>query len=665
MVLRVLLVSLLALFLAAAGAGWLLARASGQDLIQRMEAQQNDEVEVFARLLSSKLEQSQKVLRAVATGITPDMLDLPSTLEWLLQQGLPAVQFFDSVLVVRADGALRVHLHQGQFLRHGQVEPLVRQVLDSTLSDGKPHVAELLQGGVDDARIVLTMPLHRSDGALLGVAAGMLRLQSQGLLPASLALPQRPDTRLLVFTQGGTILAHSNPVRVMGQVRDEPGLAQALAQGSGEPSEMAVSGTGTTRRVDQAMVSLAGMPLSQWTVARVTDTQALAAPLQGAQRQAWGQVVVAVAGLALVVVLVLWWLTWPLARLRQQAQRLAGEGAPLLPWPRAAGEVGQLAQAFEGLLERQSRQTQQWRAVQDQFQATLEYATVGVAVTRNGRLESVGQRLAQMLGYQPSDLRGRPAGVVCTPMARDGLGLGLGSPCGVQGRIDGELCLRRKEGSTVGVQAQARPVRDDDPQAGTLWLMEETTTLRQARRLGAWARTHDALTGLDNRQGLELRLQAMAGVSHSAPIPLEGEPHPSAVLLFLDLDHFTVVNDALGHEAGDEVLRQIGLLLAAQVRKAGWIARLGGDEFAVLLPDCSEAHARSLAEQLRRAVQDWQPTVQGRSFQLEVSIGLVVLDGAVHDVPAILHAADMACYDAKRAGRNCIKRRPVLRSAVV
>ena len=203
MVLRVLLVSLLALFLAAAGAGWLLARASGQDLIQRLEAQQNDEVEVFARLLSSKLEQSQKVLRAVATGITPDMLDLPSTLEWLLQQGLPAVQFFDSVLVVRADGALRVHLHQGQFLRHGQVEPLVRQVLDSTLSDGKPHVAELLQGGVDDARIVLTMPLHRSDGALLGVAAGMLRLQSQGLLPASLALPQRPDTRLLVFTQGG------------------------------------------------------------------------------------------------------------------------------------------------------------------------------------------------------------------------------------------------------------------------------------------------------------------------------------------------------------------------------------------------------------------------------------------------------------------------------
>ncbi len=663
MVLRTLLAALLALCLAAAAAGWLLARASGQDMVQRLETQQNDEVEVFARLLSSKIEQSQKVLRAVAAGITPDMMDLPSTLEWLLQQGLPAVQFFDSTLVARSDGVLRVHLHQGQFLRNGLVEPQVREALESTLRDGKPHVAELLQGGVDDARIVLTMPLHRSDGSLLGVAAGMLRLQSQGLLPASLSLPQRPDTRLLVFTKGGTIVAHSNPVRVMGQVRDEPGLSEVLAQADGLQGDVAVSGTATTRRVPQAMVSLAGMPLAQWTVARVTDTQALMAPLQGAQRQAWGQVLAVVAVLASVLVLALWWLMLPLSRLRQQAQHLV-EGGPVsvaqaLPWPRSGGEVGQLVQAFEGLLDRQARQHQHWRTVQDQLQAMLEHATVGVAVTRHGRFESVGRRLAQMLGYQPSDLRGRPAGVVCTPMARDGLGLALGSTCGLQGRIDGELCLRRKDGSTVWVQAQARPVCDDDPQGGTLWLMEETTTLRQARRLGAWAQTHDALTGLDNRQGLELRLQAMAGVAHSAPVPLEGEQPPTAVLLFLDLDHFTVVNDALGRDAGDEVLRQTGLLLAAQVRKAGWIARLGGDEFAVLLPDCSEAHARGMAEQLRHAVQDWQPTVQGRSFQLEVSIGLVVLDGAVHDVPTILHAADMACYDAKRAGRNCIRLTPV------
>ena len=288
MVLRTVLAALLALCLAAGAAGWLMARASGHDLVQRLEAQQNDEVEVFARLLSSKIEQSQKVLRAVTAGITPDMMDLPSTLEWLLQHGLPSVQFFDAMLVARVDGEVRVHLHQGRFQRNAQVEPQVREALESTLRDGKPHVAELLQGGVDDARIVLTMPLHRSDGSLLGVVAGMLRLQSQGLLPASLALPQRADTRLLVFTKGGTIVAHSNPVRVMGQVRDEPGLAEVWAQDQGMHSDASVSGTGTTRRVPQAMVSLAGMPLAQWTVARVTDTQALMAPLQGAQRQLVG-----------------------------------------------------------------------------------------------------------------------------------------------------------------------------------------------------------------------------------------------------------------------------------------------------------------------------------------------------------------------------------------
>jgi diguanylate cyclase (GGDEF)-like protein/PAS domain S-box-containing protein len=301
--------------------------------------------------------------------------------------------------------------------------------------------------------------------------------------------------------------------------------------------------------------------------------------------------------------------------------------------------VGQLVQAFEGLLDQQATQYQHWRKVQDQLQAMLDHASVGVAVTRNGRLESVGHRLAQMLGYQPADLRGRPAGVVCIPMAREGLGLTLGGPCGLQGRIDGELCLRRKDGSTVWVQAQARPVRDDDPQAGTLWLMEETTTLRQARRLGAWAHTHDALTGLDNRQGLELRLQAMAGVAHSAPMPLEGDPPATAVLLFLDLDHFTVVNDALGHEAGDEVLRQIGLLLAAQVRKAGWIARLGGDEFAVLLPGASMARGQTVAEQLRAAVQAWEPVYGERRFSLGLSIGLVPLPAGLRDVAQELTAA--------------------------
>jgi diguanylate cyclase len=118
-----------------------------------------------------------------------------------------------------------------------------------------------------------------------------------------------------------------------------------------------------------------------------------------------------------------------------------------------------------------------------------------------------------------------------------------------------------------------------------------------------------------------------------------------------------VVNDVAGHDAGDDVLRHVARLLESQVRQIGWAARLGGDEFAVVLPGCSLVRGQALAEQLRAAVQAWEPSYQGRSFTLGVSIGLVVLDASLQDVPSVLYAADMACYDAKRAGRNRVETR--------
>ena len=136
------------------------------------------------------------------------------------------------------------------------------------------------------------------------------------------------------------------------------------------------------------------------------------------------------------------------------------------------------------------------------------------------------------------------------------------------------------------------------------------------------------------------------------------------MVLFLDLDHFTVVNDIAGHDAGDDVLRHVARLLASQVRQIGWAARLGGDEFAVVLPGCALARGQAVAEQLRVAVHAWEPSYQGRSFTLGVSIGLVVLDASLQDVPSVLYAADMACYDAKRAGRNRVETRHASQATV-
>ncbi|OZA53314.1 MAG: sensor domain-containing diguanylate cyclase, partial [Acidovorax sp. 17-64-282] len=152
--LRLMLVALLAVAVSGALSAWLASLASERESIRRLVGQQTEEVEVMARLLASKIEQSQKVLRTVAEGITPDMLNSPSSLEWLLQQGLPAVQFFDSMQVARHDGALRVNLHSGRLEDAANLDPSERDALRRTLTGGKPLVSELVAGRTAEARVM-------------------------------------------------------------------------------------------------------------------------------------------------------------------------------------------------------------------------------------------------------------------------------------------------------------------------------------------------------------------------------------------------------------------------------------------------------------------------------------------------------------------------------
>lgn len=674
LVLRLVLVAVLAVALSGAVSAWLVTRASGQEAVRRVVSQQTDEVEVVARLLASKIEQSQKVLRTVAAGITPGMLDSQPTLEWLLQQGLPAVQFFDAMQVARDNGELRVSLRGGRLEKAADLDPAERDALRRTLVDGKPLVSELIAGNTAEARVMFTMPLHRENGTVLGVVAGALRLQSQGLLPPSMTLPARDDSRLVVFTRDGTILSHSDPARILGKVRDEPGLAPVYERWLGQSQP--VVGRGTTHMEPEHIVSMAGMPLPQWIVARVTPSQALLAPLQGAQREAWWLSAASMALCMLLVAAVMAWMAQPLAQLTHSARQMLRREAPRavaamghapadIQWPRAGGEVGELVRVFQDLL-RQGQQEQLHKATLDgQFQAVLDNASVGIVITRHGVLEVVGRQACLMLGYTAGELQGRPARNLYASAAEyERVGDRVRAEFAAHGTFDGDVCFMRKDGSPVWARVQGRDMRPGELAGGTVWILEDITAAREAQVQQSWERTHDALTQLYNRDAFDERLGLLLAERSARPRRPGadggtggGTSAGDGVVLFLDLDHFTVVNDVAGHDAGDDVLRHVARLLESQVRQVGWAARLGGDEFAVVLPGCALARGQALAEQLRASVQAWEPSYQQRSFTLGVSIGLVVLDASLQDVPSVLYAADMACYDAKRAGRNRVETR--------
>ena len=663
LVLRLMLVAVLAVALSAAVSAWLVTRAAGQEAMRRVVAQQTDEVEVVARLLASKIEQSQKVLRTVAAGITPGMLESPSSLEWLLQQGLPAVQFFDTMQVARASGELRVNLRGGRLEKASDLDPAERDALRRTFVDGKPLVSELIAGPGGDARVMFTLPLHRDDGSVLGVVAGGLRLQSQGLLPPSMTLPARDDSRLIVFTRGGTILSHSDPTRILGSVRDEAGLAPVYARWLNEAQP--VSGRGATHFQDEHIVSLAGMPLPQWLVARVTPSQALLAPLQGAQREAWWLAAASMVLCMLLVAALMAWMAQPLAQLTHSAGQLLRPKPPHaqpmaspanMDWPRAGGEVGELVRVFEGLAQQGRHAQQQQAALDGQFRAVLDSASVGIIITRSGILEVVGRQACVMLGYTADELQGRRArSLYATDAEHEDMGRRVQTEFAAHGVFDGDVCFLRKDGSPVWARVQGRGVQPDDMADGTVWILEDITAAREAQAQQAWERAHDVLTQLYHRAAFEERLALLLAERSARPRASGGAVRGDGVVLFLDLDHFTVVNDIAGHDAGDDALRHVARLLESQVRQIGWAARLGGDEFAVVRPGCTLARGQAVAEQLRAAVAAWEPSYQQRSFTLGVSIGLVVLDASLQDVAAVLHAADMACYDAKRAGRNRVE----------
>ncbi|WP_226858579.1 GGDEF domain-containing protein [Diaphorobacter aerolatus] len=171
-----------------------------------------------------------------------------------------------------------------------------------------------------------------------------------------------------------------------------------------------------------------------------------------------------------------------------------------------------------------------------------------------------------------------------------------------------------------------------------------------------WVHSHDLLTNLPNRAAFLERVRAM--LARRKEHGTDGADNGIA-LLHVDLDHFTLVNDRLGHEAGDILLRQFANLLDELARHVGWVARLGGDEFAVVLPHCSAERAEMIAEHVRASIAEWEFSHEGETSTTTVSIGIVVAPADLDDVTPWLRAADMACYYAKRAGRNRIMLREV------
>ena len=182
-------------------------------------------------------------------------------------------------------------------------------------------------------------------------------------------------------------------------------------------------------------------------------------------------------------------------------------------------------------------------------------------------------------------------------------------------------------------------------------LLEERDHARAEAKRVRRDSERDALTGVLNRAAWRSRLEQAAADMKDAGKTMS--------VLFFDIDLFKLVNDSLGHAAGDECLKAVARIVGEELRGGDILGRLGGEEFAVILPTARRIHAIAVAERIRTAVQEHCAIVGEDQVELTVSVGAAEYLGPDESFEALMERADRAMYNAKGSGRNIVVADPL------
>jgi len=211
-----------------------------------------------------------------------------------------------------------------------------------------------------------------------------------------------------------------------------------------------------------------------------------------------------------------------------------------------------------------------------------------------------------------------------------------------------DALLFGRDGERREIHYTSSPVRATDGETvGVVLVFQDVTQNRELQRRLAHSANHDALTGLPNRSAFDHGLALAVETARSM------ERHH--VLCLLDLDRFKAVNDAAGHAAGDALLKQVAETTGRIVHAPDFAGRIGGDEFAVILHDCDLEQAEPIAQKLSTALCGIDFRWNGHSFSIGASIGLTVIDRNSLRPVDLKEEADIASYEAKRAGGGCVR----------
>ena len=287
----------------------------------------------------------------------------------------------------------------------------------------------------------------------------------------------------------------------------------------------------------------------------------------------------------------------------------------------------------------------------DRAEATLN--SIGDAVLSidvDGKVTYLNIVAERMTGWSRDAAAGRPLAEVFNiidgetrAIARNPLNLAMRLNKTVG--LTPNCVLVRRDGTETEIEDSASPIYNADGSlAGAVIVFRDVgTALETSRKMSRLAQ-HDALTGLSNRLLLDDRLTEAIAMARRHGKPL--------AVLFLDVDGFKAVNDALGHAAGDGVLQDIAKRLTESLRQSDTVSRYSGDEFVIVLSEIeSGGHAAVVAKKLLKAIAG-PHRIGAQDVMVTASIGMAIYPDHGQDAETLIANADAAMYGAKREGRG-------------
>ncbi len=454
-----------------------------------------------------------------------------------------------------------------------------------------------------------------------------------GVSPQSLMAAPQMNSRY-----DGVKLEHAAVQRFATKVAAEPDLARQAAAA-----------------IEQQLISASLIERTNWHVAVYTDKAKVVASLSAFRiKLLITFVVIALLVAGLLQLVVYHFMLKRINRLSAAINRLSRGDLQQVVLDKQQDEIGLLNQAFgrmsaeisdlvSGLNARIEEKELAERSARKLSKA-VSFSSSGIVLTDELlNIEYINPFLTEIIGSSADQLQGQPLHSLFAEEMHH-VGEEIAQTLAERHHWRGDMLLQYQQ-RQLWVSLAIAPIRDEKGGiTNYVCAMQDISFIKQSQKKMEQLAYYDVLTGLANRSYFRDQLRKAIAMSHRG--------YYNFALLYFDLDEFKRINDTLGHDAGDELLKEVAKRLISRLREEDTIARLGGDEFAVILSGIKDrSQASSIAKNLQQAFT--APVKLGRhEVSISASIGITVAPEDASEEELLLKHADLAMYEAKARGKN-------------